>query len=56
MKVDPVKIHLGLNETGARILHRLLKAEFQKGDVDDETLRTWFRLDNAMKRAGVSTE
>lgn len=51
-----MKINLGLNEKEAQALHRVLKAEFQKGGAQDEILRTWFRLDNTMKRRGIVIE
>lgn len=55
-KVQPHKIHIGLNEEGARLLHRLLREESKKETVDDEALRTWFRLDAAMKRASIEVK
>lgn len=52
-KVETVKVTLGLNEEAAKILHRILKVEALKTEVDDEVLRIWFRLDNMMKRRGL---
>ncbi len=52
-KVETKVVNLSLNEEGARIVHRLLKAEAQKPEVEDEVLRTWFRLDGTMKRRGL---
>ncbi len=54
MSVPKVVFYLSFDEESARLIHRLLRDESRKKDAPDSVLRSWFRLDAAMKRRGIA--